>query len=56
MSDVEYGFEVVPVTDKSQGQVAGVGTGTGTGTGRGESEKGDMLHLHQQHLTLERNL
>ena len=45
MSDVEYGFEVVPVTDKSQGQVAGVGNGAGTG--RGESEKGDMLHLHQ---------
>ena len=37
MSNVEYGFEVVPVTDKSQEQVAGVGC---TGTGRGESEKG----------------
>ena len=27
MSNVEYGFEVVPVTDKSQEQVAGVGRG-----------------------------
>ena len=36
MSNVEYGFEVVPLTDKSQKQVAGVGTSRG----RGKSEKG----------------
>ena len=37
MSNVEYGFEVVPVTDKSQEQVAGVGS------------RGNLLHLQQQY-------